>query len=54
MPKLHNGVLHSAYITTHRCPWTRTSFLQRKLVTPEDVEDVRREIQIMNHLSGHK
>jgi hypothetical protein len=28
--------------------------VQRKLLTPEDVEDVRREIQIMNHLAGHK
>ncbi|ESQ52569.1 hypothetical protein EUTSA_v10017647mg [Eutrema salsugineum] len=26
---------------------------KRKLTTPEDVEDVRREIQIMHHLSGH-
>ncbi|KAG2285302.1 hypothetical protein Bca52824_044906 [Brassica carinata] len=34
-----------------------TTFLlrgqERKLTTPEDVEDVRREIQIMHHLSGH-
>ncbi|KAG2332447.1 hypothetical protein Bca4012_017954 [Brassica carinata] len=26
---------------------------KRKLTTPEDIEDVRREIQIMHHLSGH-
>ena len=26
---------------------------KRKLTTPEDVEDIRREIQIMHHLSGH-
>lgn len=26
---------------------------KRKLTTPEDVEDVRREIQIMHHLAGH-
>lgn len=26
---------------------------KRKLVTPEDVEDVRREVQIMHHLEGH-
>ena len=30
------------------------SISKRKLVTPEDVEDVRREIQIMTHLSGNK
>ncbi|KAG6489336.1 calcium-dependent protein kinase 10-like [Zingiber officinale] len=29
------------------------SILKRKLVTKDDVEDVRREIQIMHHLSGH-
>ena len=26
---------------------------KRKLVNPEDVEDVRREIKVMHHLSGH-
>ncbi|KAM0067358.1 putative protein kinase CAMK-CDPK family [Helianthus debilis subsp. tardiflorus] len=30
------------------------SILKRKLISKEDVEDVRREIQIMHHLSGHK
>jgi calcium-dependent protein kinase len=29
------------------------SIAKRKLVTDEDVEDVRREIQIMHHLAGH-
>ncbi|XP_031373563.1 calcium-dependent protein kinase 1-like [Punica granatum] len=29
------------------------SIAKRKLITEEDVEDVRREIQIMHHLSGH-
>lgn len=29
------------------------SMAKRKLVTDEDVEDVRREIQIMHHLAGH-
>ncbi|GJN23085.1 hypothetical protein PR202_gb10702 [Eleusine coracana subsp. coracana] len=29
------------------------SILKRKLVTDDDVEDVRREIQIMYHLAGH-
>lgn len=29
------------------------SIAKRKLITQEDVEDVRREIQIMHHLSGH-
>ncbi|EFH61975.1 predicted protein, partial [Arabidopsis lyrata subsp. lyrata] len=30
-----------------------TSISKRKLLTDEDVEDVRREIQIMHHLAGH-
>ncbi|KAJ6361966.1 hypothetical protein OIU78_002384 [Salix suchowensis] len=29
------------------------SIAKRKLTTPEDVDDVRREIQIMHHLEGH-
>ncbi|GBF97666.1 calcium-dependent kinase [Raphidocelis subcapitata] len=29
------------------------SISKRKLVNPEDVEDVRREIKVMHHLSGH-
>lgn len=29
------------------------SIAKRKLITSEDVEDVRREIQIMHHLAGH-
>lgn len=30
------------------------SISKRKLISKEDVEDVRREIQIMHHLAGHK
>ncbi|KAF8118831.1 hypothetical protein N665_0002s0140 [Sinapis alba] len=30
------------------------SIAKRKLLTDEDVEDVRREIQIMHHLAGHQ
>ncbi|CAM6034794.1 unnamed protein product [Sphagnum compactum] len=29
------------------------SIAKRKLISPEDVEDVRRELHIMHHLSGH-
>ncbi|URE41127.1 hypothetical protein MUK42_03128 [Musa troglodytarum] len=46
--------------TTHLCIEKATgkqfackSIAKRKLATYEDVEDVRREIQIMHHLSGH-
>ncbi|KAM0827038.1 hypothetical protein ACQ4PT_068455 [Festuca glaucescens] len=46
--------------TTYQCVDKATgkdfackSIAKRKLVTEEDVEDVRREIQIMHHLAGH-
>ncbi|XP_062006217.1 calcium-dependent protein kinase 20-like [Rosa rugosa] len=46
--------------TTFLCVEKRTnkefackSIAKRKLTTQEDVEDVRREIQIMHHLAGH-
>ncbi|KAL6880192.1 hypothetical protein ACP4OV_011757 [Aristida adscensionis] len=46
--------------TTYRCVEKATgkefackSIAKRKLVSEEDVEDVRREIQIMHHLAGH-
>lgn len=29
------------------------SISKRKLVTPEDIQDVQREVQIMHHLAGH-
>nr|XP_017251361.1 PREDICTED: calcium-dependent protein kinase 20-like isoform X2 [Daucus carota subsp. sativus] len=46
--------------TTHLCTEKKSgkefackSIAKRKLVSKEDVEDVRREIQIMHHLAGH-
>ncbi|KAK4377798.1 hypothetical protein RND71_004094 [Anisodus tanguticus] len=51
---------HGQFGTTFLCVEKATgkkyackSIAKRKLLTPEDVEDVRREIQIMHHLSGH-
>lgn len=48
------------YGTTYSCIEKKTgkefackSILKRKLVTKDDVEDVRREIEIMHHLSGN-
>ncbi|XP_059436419.1 calcium-dependent protein kinase 4-like [Corylus avellana] len=47
--------------TTYLCTETATgidyackSISKRKLISKEDLEDVRREIQIMHHLAGHK
>lgn len=51
---------HGQFGTTFLCVEKATgkkyackSIAKRKLLTPEDVEDVRREIQIMHHLSGN-
>lgn len=51
---------HGQFGTTFLCIEKATgkkyackSIAKRKLLTPEDVEDVRREIQIMHHLSGN-
>ncbi|KAE8692710.1 Calcium-dependent protein kinase 5 [Hibiscus syriacus] len=56
-PKLGQG----QFGTTHLCTELSTgiqyackSISKRKLVAKEDVDDVRREIQIMYHLAGHK
>lgn len=34
--------------------WCLQVISKRKLTTPEEVEDVKREVQIMHHLTGHK
>ncbi|CAI9760900.1 unnamed protein product [Fraxinus pennsylvanica] len=51
---------HGQFGTTFLCVEKTTgkeyackSIAKRKLLTPEDVEDVRREIEIMHHLAGH-
>ncbi|KAL6508434.1 Calcium-dependent protein kinase 25 [Orobanche hederae] len=51
---------HGQFGTTFHCVERRTgneyackSIAKRKLLTQEDVEDVRREIEIMHHLSGN-
>ncbi|KAK6802466.1 hypothetical protein RDI58_000246 [Solanum bulbocastanum] len=51
---------HGQFGTTFLCIGKGTgkkyackSIAKRKLLTDEDVDDVRREIQIMHHLSGH-
>ncbi|CAH9063514.1 unnamed protein product [Cuscuta europaea] len=51
---------HGQFGTTFLCVEKATrekyackSISKRKLVTKEDVEDVRREIEIMHHLAGH-
>ncbi|XP_047969498.1 calcium-dependent protein kinase 1-like [Salvia hispanica] len=55
--ELGRGQFGVTHLVTHRA--TREAFAcksiaTRKLVTPDDVADVRREVQIMHHLTGHR
>ncbi|KAJ4811741.1 Calcium-dependent protein kinase [Rhynchospora pubera] len=55
--KLGQGQFGTTYLCTEistGIDYACKSILKRKLISKEDVEDVRREIQIMHHLSGHK
>ncbi|CAD5187771.1 unnamed protein product [Musa acuminata subsp. malaccensis] len=54
--KLGQGQFGTTYLCVEKASgkeYACKSILKRKLATDEDVEDVRREIQIMHHLSGH-
>ncbi|KAM0924297.1 hypothetical protein ACQ4PT_004939 [Festuca glaucescens] len=55
--KLGQGQFGTTYLCTDRATgadYACKSIGKRKLITKEDVEDVRREIQIMHHLAGHQ
>ncbi|KAG6537897.1 hypothetical protein ZIOFF_003000 [Zingiber officinale] len=54
--KLGQGQFGTTYLCVEKTTgkeFACKSILKRKLTTEEDVEDVRREIQIMHHLAGH-
>ncbi|XP_042482416.1 calcium-dependent protein kinase 26-like [Macadamia integrifolia] len=54
--KLGQGQFGTTYLCTEIATgneYACKSITKRKLISREDVEDVRREIQIMHHLSGH-
>ncbi|CAD6206963.1 unnamed protein product [Miscanthus lutarioriparius] len=54
--RLGQGQFGTTYLCVERATgkeFACKSILKRKLVTDDDVEDVRREIQIMYHLAGH-
>uniref|UniRef100_A0A0E0K7C5 non-specific serine/threonine protein kinase n=1 Tax=Oryza punctata TaxID=4537 RepID=A0A0E0K7C5_ORYPU len=54
--KLGQGQFGTTYLCTEvstGAEFACKSIAKRKLLSPEDVEDVRREIQIMHHLAGH-
>ncbi|KAJ0428563.1 putative calcium-dependent protein kinase 5 CAMK-CDPK family [Helianthus annuus] len=55
--KLGQGQFGTTYLCTENSTgidYACKSISKRKLISKEDVEDVRREIQIMHHLSGHQ
>ncbi|KAK9690883.1 hypothetical protein RND81_09G160800 [Saponaria officinalis] len=55
--KLGQGQFGTTYLCTDistGVEYACKSISKRKLISKEDVEDVRREIQIMHHLAGHK
>jgi calcium-dependent protein kinase len=54
--KLGQGQFSTTYLCTELAKGASLAFksiAKHKLLTPEDVDDVRREIQIMHHLAGH-
>jgi len=55
--KLGQGQFGTTYLCTELATgvdYACKSISKRKLITREDIDDVRREIQIMHHLSGHR
>ncbi|KAG6411997.1 hypothetical protein SASPL_124654 [Salvia splendens] len=55
--KLGQGQFGTTYLCTEIATGLQfacKSITKRKLISKEDVEDVRREIQVMHHLAGHK
>jgi len=54
--KLGQGQFGTTYLCVEKATgreFACKSIAKRKLLTEEDVDDVRREIQIMHHLAGH-
>ncbi|KAI4370119.1 hypothetical protein MLD38_018500 [Melastoma candidum] len=55
--ELGRGQFGVTYLVTHRETGQKfacKSIATRKLVNKDDIEDVRREVQIMHHLTGHR
>jgi len=48
------GVVHLVYDKKTNQPFACKSISKRKLTTADDIEDVKREIEILLHLSGHQ
>lgn len=55
--ELGRGQFGVTHLVTHKQTkevFACKSIATRKLVTKDDIEDVRREVQIMHHLTGHR
>lgn len=55
--ELGRGQFGVTYLVTHKetkKQFACKSIPTRRLVHRDDIEDVRREVQIMHHLSGHR
>ncbi|GMQ05582.1 hypothetical protein CsSME_00050555 [Camellia sinensis var. sinensis] len=55
--ELGRGQFGVTYLVTHKTTGDKfacKSIATRKLVNKDDIEDVRREVQIMYHLTGHR
>ncbi|KAL3635642.1 Mitogen-activated protein kinase cpk1 [Castilleja foliolosa] len=55
--ELGRGQFGITHLVTHRvtrCTFACKSIAKRKLLKRDDVDDVRREVQIMHHLTGHR
>ncbi|XAR70233.1 Non-specific serine/threonine protein kinase [Bertholletia excelsa] len=55
--ELGRGQFGVTYLVTHKITGEKfacKSIATRKLINKDDVEDVRREVQIMHHLTGHR
>ncbi|XP_071726416.1 calcium-dependent protein kinase 1-like [Rutidosis leptorrhynchoides] len=55
--ELGRGQFGVTYLVTHkitRKKYACKSIAMRKLINKDDIEDVRREVQIMHHLTGHR
>ncbi|KAJ6701799.1 SERINE/THREONINE-PROTEIN KINASE [Salix koriyanagi] len=55
--ELGRGQFGVTYLVTHmetKQHFACKSIAKRKLINRDDIEDVRREVQIMHHLTGHR
>lgn len=55
--ELGHGQFGVTYLATHKRTGEKLackSIATRKLINRDDIEDVRREVQIMHHLTGHR